>query len=134
MTRPNVEATRSPRWERALDVMRIAVGVLGALVIGSWLVIAAAHIDDTYHVDHVSAAIVALAVAAVVGGRLVTGSALLGLGTAVKIYPPHVARRVGRLCLRACNQGAVRALRRCDGHVLLLPLSRPTPPSAPIAR
>jgi Glycosyltransferase family 87 len=64
------------------------------------------------------AAIVALALAALVGGRLVTGSALLGLGAAVKIYPavfiPLVAiyawRRFGKGVAARCIAAFVVAL------------------------
>lgn len=51
-------------WSKALRFLTGLVGFLGLLVIVSWIVVAAVHVDDTYHVDHVSGAWMALAQAA----------------------------------------------------------------------
>lgn len=51
-------------WSKTLALLEKLVGLLGALVLLSWAVIAAAHVDDTYHIDHVSGAWMALAQAA----------------------------------------------------------------------
>ena len=48
-------------WTRLLGGLNALVGVLGGLVVVSWLVVAVAHVDDTYNVDHVSGAWMALA-------------------------------------------------------------------------
>ena len=64
------------------------------------------------------AALVALALAAVVGGHLRTGSVLLGLGTAAKVYPAallplavaYAWRRAGRSEAIMCGAGFVVAL------------------------
>jgi hypothetical protein len=51
-------------WSKALRVLTALVGCLGGLVVASWIVIAAAHVDDSYHITHVSGAWMALAQAA----------------------------------------------------------------------
>jgi hypothetical protein len=54
----------SEERNKAVSILRVVVVALAVLVIVSWLIIAAAHIDDTYNIDHVSGAWLALAKAA----------------------------------------------------------------------